>query len=343
MQFATGSALGSLLPACQRTPKEQRDRLLADLVEEQIVPDTRALLTKSKKLESSLADLVRNSGQTTLLSARAAFRATLLAWEAAACFKGGPILATGSLLRAMFWPTKTSALDALIRSRAPFDRLNELAVDQKGLFAIEHLLFPLEDRETGAEIALISADGERVRWLMCGLARLVRESAQLTCDTLGDGAALRVSLQRGEHESIKLLLNNIGSSVSSVITDPGAVLRNEIEKVPTEVRGGPSRLAFAITESRIAAAQRLYSGESDGSLASLVKRNAPEVHDQVASDFARALKQVRALPEDVAPDRAPAPARLAAAAAVHALEAVVKSDLATALGVPLLFGLPHED
>ena len=101
------------------------------------------------------------------------------------------------------------------------------------------------------------------------------------------------------------MLNNIGSSVSSVITDPGAVLRTEIESAPAEVRGGASRLAFAITEARIAAAERLYSGKSAGSLADLVKDRAPEVHAQVATDFTRALAELRALPDDVAPDLAP--------------------------------------
>jgi hypothetical protein len=162
-------------------------------------------------------------------------------------------------------------------------------------------------------------------------------------DALADGALFKASLLAGEHESVKLVLNNIGSSVSSVITDPGAVLRNEIEGGVAEVRGGASRLAFPISECRIAAAQRLYSGESAGALAALVKDSAPEVHAQVEGDFARALADLRALPENVTPALAPAAARRTAARAVHALEAVVKSDLATALGAPLLFGLPHED
>jgi predicted lipoprotein len=342
LQFATSGALAMSLAACQRTPKAQRDRVLAALVEQLIVPETEALLLKSRKLETSLSAFVRDPNQSTLFASRAAFRSALLAWEAAACFKSGPILATGSLLRVLFWPTKTLALDALVESRAALDQLSALAVDHKGLFSIEHLLFPLR-AEPSTEMRLISPAGERTRWLLCGLARLVTESARLTKETLGDGAALQASLQQGEHESIKLMLNNIGSSVSSVITDPGAVLRTEIESAPAEVRGGASRLAFAITEARIAAAQRLYSGKADGSLAELVKDSAPEVHAQVATDFTRALADLRALPDDVAPDLAPLSARRAAALAVHALEAVVKSDLATALGAPLLFGLPHED
>jgi len=342
LQFATSGALALLLPACQRSPKAQRDRVLAALVEQLIVPDTQALFAKSRKLEISLADLVRHPGQGTLLASRAAFRSAMLAWEAAACFKSGPILASGSLLRVMFWPTKTAAIDGLLQSRAALDQLSGLAVDQKGLFAIEHLLFPL-DAQAGAEMRLISPEGERTRWLLCGLSQLVTESARVTKEALGDGAALQTSLQRGEHESIKLVLNNIGSSVSSVITDPGAVLRNEIESAASAVRGGASRLSFAITETRIAAAQRLYSGGADGSLAALVKDSAPEVHAQVETDFTRALADLRALPENTGPDLAPIAARRAAALAVHALEAVVKSDLATALGAPLLFGLPHED
>jgi len=343
LQFATGLALSTLLPACQRTPKERRDQVLTTLVEQLIVPDTQALFAKSRKLETSLSELVRRPDASTLLASRAAFRSALLAWEAAACFKSGPVLSTGSLLRVMFWPTKTVALDSLVRSRAALDQLSTLAVDQKGMFAIEHLLFPAAGGPDAPEKRLISAEGERARWLVCGLSSLVTESARQTKEALGDGALFKASLLAGEHESIKLLLNNIGSSVSSVITDPGAVLRNEIESAPAEVRGGASRLAFPITESRIAAAQRLYAGESAGSLAALVRDSAPEVHAQVETDFARALVDIRALPENVPPALAPPAARRAAAQAVHALEAVVKSDLATALGAPLLFGLPHED
>jgi hypothetical protein len=343
LQFATSAALSALLPACRRTPKEERDRVLTALVEELIVPDTHALLLQSRKLEASLTELVRRPSESTLLTSRTEFRSALLAWEAAACFKSGPILSTGSLLRVLFWPTKAAALDNLIRGRFALDQLHTLAVDQKGLFAIEHLLFPQGEQREPLEIRLISAEGERVRWLLCGLASLIAESARLTQQTLGDGALFRRSLLDGDHESIKLVLNNIGSSVSSVITDPGAVLRAEIESTASDVRGGASRLAFAITESRIAAAQRLYSGESSTSLAALVREKAPDVHAQVSTDFSRALSDLRALPTNVAPDRAPASARRAAASAVHALEVVVKNDLATALGAPLLFGLPHED
>jgi predicted lipoprotein len=331
------------LPACQRTPKQQRDRVFAALVERLIVPDSHALFVNSRKLETSLTEFVRAPSDGTLRASRRAFRAALLAWEAAACFKSGPLLSTGSLLRVLFWPTKTAALDALLRSRAALDQLSALAVDQKGLFAIEHLLFPLGEDAAAAEMRLISSEGERARWLLCGLSHLVSESARLTQQALGDGTALRDSLIKGEHESIKLLLSNIGSSVSSVITDPGAVLRSEVDSSPLELRGGASLLAFAISECRIAAAQRLYSGESEHSLAALVEGSAPDVYARVASDFTRALTELRALPENVAPKLAPAAARTGAAAAVHALEAIVKSDLATALGMPLLFGLPHED
>jgi predicted lipoprotein len=343
LQFATGSALLLLLPACRRTPKEQRERVLAALVEQLIVPDTRALVVKSRKLETSLTEFVRGPSDSTLLASRAAFRSALLAWEAAACFKSGPLLSSGSLLRVLFWPTKAVALDSLVQSRAAIDQLSTLAVDQKGLFAIEHLLFPVGAEAEATQIRLVSREGERSRWLLCGLSRLVTEAAHKTSDELRDGASLQSSLLAGEHESIKLLLNNIGSSVSSVITDPGAVLRDEVASSPTELRGGPSHSAFAIASSRIAAAQRLYSGEADGSLAALVKDSAPEVHAQVETEFARALSDLRALPERVAPNLVPASARRATALAVHALEVAVKNDLANALGVPLLFGLPHDD
>jgi len=243
----------------------------------------------------------------------------------------------------MFWPTKTAALDGLVRSHAALDQLGTLAVDQKGLFAIEHLLFPAGGQLGDLQNQLISPEGERSRWLLCGLAGLVSEAARATKQALGDGREFRRSLLDGDHESIKLVLNNIGSTVSSVITDPGAVLRSEVESGPDEVRGGASQLAFAITERRIAAAQRLYAGESSACLAELVKATSPEVHTQVTTDFERALTDLRALPANMAPALAPPSARRAAASAVHALELVVKNDLATALGAPLLFGLPHED
>jgi len=332
-----------LLTACQRTPKEQRDRVLTALVEELIVPDTHALSQKSRKLETSLTEFVRQPSESTLLSSRTEFRSALLAWESAACFKSGPILSTGSLLRVMFWPTKTVALDGLIRSHAALDQLSTLPVDQKGLFAIEHLLFPDGAQAGDLQSRLISPEGERSRWLLCGLAALVSEAARATEQALGDGTEFRRSLLDGDHESIKLVLNNIGSTVSSVITDPGAVLRTEVESAPSDVRGGASGLAFAITESRITAAQRLYSGKSSACLAALVQATAPDVHMQVVTDFERALTGLRALPANVAPALAPASARRAAAGAIHTLEVVVKNDLATALGVPLLFGLPHED
>src|SRR4051812_13439789 len=175
LQLATCGALAMLLPACQRSPKEQRDQVLTALVEQLIVPDTQALLVKSRALETSLTELVRDPNHDTLLASRAAFRSALLAWEGAACFKSGPILSTGSLLRVLFWPTKTIALDRLVESRVALDRLSMLAVDQKGLYAIEYLLFPATDEPEARKAQLISPEGERARWLLCGLSSLVTE------------------------------------------------------------------------------------------------------------------------------------------------------------------------
>jgi predicted lipoprotein len=329
-------ALGVALPSlggCQRLPA--RKRVLAALVEGLAVPDTRELVRASRALETALGELLRSPTVPALSAARAGFRASLLAWQRAACFKNGPIVETRALLRALFWPCKTAALDALLESSRL--SLAELTVNQKGLFAIEHLLFAGGSDARAVELLLTSGAGERRRSVLFGLSHQVTECAEATQSALGDGRSFARTFAAREQESLNLLVNQMVASVESVVAERGAILRSEAPPPKNQLQGGPSESAVAIANVRISGAHRLYSAGSSDSLAGLVSAVSPPIHAQVELAFARAEAALGVLSELATLERPPTLALRAAATAARELERVLKVDLANALGVSLIF------
>ena len=137
--FIHGGLLGvaaSVHLGCGR--RNAKAEVLRALVEQVVVPNTVAVADSSRRLDVQIAHLGAAPTVTTLRAAREQWQRALSSWKRADAFRNGPIMDTNSLLRAMFWPVRTSAIEELLHGSQAIDvaSIDVMGVDRRGLFAL---------------------------------------------------------------------------------------------------------------------------------------------------------------------------------------------------------------
>jgi uncharacterized protein len=328
--------------ACERRPPT-REEALRELVLEVVVPDTAEVDASSVALLRDLRSFEATPAPSALVAARASFRRALLAWKRAACFGVGPLVETSALVRAAFWPVRTVALEETLAKASLLDErfVAELGVDLKGLYALEHLLFPTDP----ASLEGVSA--ARRRRLMTLVAQGVREHAGRVKRALGDGEDFTRRFVEAGQASLSQLVERLIVVVEHVAAHRLALVADLEQSAMLKaafVEGAPSGTSQEIALTELVAAERLYRGATGRGLEALVSTTAPAVRDRVDERFTRALATLRAVgaPLEVAAG-SKRDALSAAAAAAKALELALKVDLTAALGVTITFAATDGD
>ena len=331
----------SAASACRRA--RTREEVLAGLVRDIVVHDTEALATASRKFEQSLTEFVAAPTTATLGLTRTAFRAALVAWKRAQCFRNGPIVESDALLRASFWPARPSAIENLLRESTPLDErgVRRLGVDVKGLYALEYLLFPLEQDDATTTETFRGEAGARRRQLSLELSRSVNAYANHARGLLGDGAAFAERFALGGQKSLSNLVAQLIVNVETVAANRlelvAGLARSRLLK-PGEVEGWPSGSSQALVATQLEASEKFFLGGSSGGVTELVRAVAPEIDQSVRAAFARARQRVDALQQPLERVVLSDPAAIdQAAAAAKRLELALKVDTTNALGITLTF------
>ncbi|HKQ69519.1 MAG TPA: imelysin family protein [Polyangiaceae bacterium] len=340
------SFLQALLPcavaSCRRpaTP----EAVLAAIVQDLMVSDVEALVATSRRLEASTGDLARAPSEQNLSDVRARWREATMAWKRASCLRHGPLVETSALLRALYWPPRKGATFGIAAAKLDLHGVDELGVDQKGLFAIERLVFA---RAAGAPASASSPDGDRARQLTAALASNVTRCAENAARSLGDGTAYAATFAARGQESTSLLVNQMVDIVEAASGHLARVAGSHTAQ-GRDVEGVLSRTELEIPLWLLSGTERVYLGGRRGGLGALVKLGAPAIDEHVRAAFAKALATVRAIaeaPRTSRPDADPSDEEGLgrAARAVKELEVTAKTDLASALGVTLTFAGPDAD
>jgi predicted lipoprotein len=317
--------------------------VLKALVHEVVVPDTAAVVTSSNELSSAVNAFADSPSLEALTLARTAFTTALLAWKQAQCFRNGPMVETNAFVRTLFWPPRPEAIEAAASGTALLDDafVGNIGVDARGVYALEYLLFPLEQRDEQALASLAENAGKRRRELARGLAASIAKYAGNAGKALGDGNAYAARFAEDAQIHLSTLVNQMIGTVETLAARRlEHVLRLEKNRrlVPHEVEGWPSRTSHRIALAQLTGNERLYRGGKSGGLAALALATAPAIGARVSERYADALRAVRALPGPLEVVVKQDQARLAAAAAAtKALELALKVDLASALGVTITF------
>jgi predicted lipoprotein len=335
-----------LASACsERAPT--RALVLHNIVETSVVPDARALLTSHEALRASVADLERTPDLAQLQRLRQAWKRAVCAWQRVQTLQLGPAASAHAVMRSMFWPTRISALEALLDDDTPVsdDSIEALGVDVRGMFALEWLLFGPHSSRLYAQ----TPEGRRARDLASALTHNSQLYVEAATTQLGTGSALQESLARDELLSVSRLVQLSAAQVEQLASDRvGAVLEQRGgtgELDLRELRGGLSGVASELVETELATLQRMYNGShEEPGLSALVRTSAPAIdehmHALLQTANARVAELEASLDVVAVRDR---PRVVAAHAALKELERALKSELPSALGLTLTFDASDGD
>jgi predicted lipoprotein len=271
----------------------------------------------------------------------------MLAWKRAYGFRNGPIVEQNALLRAAFWPPRPLAIQAALAGDKAIDDgfVEELGADSKGLFALEHVLFPVD----GNDAATLARWRESKRPLQFAdaVGRSVAAYADAVSRVLGDGDAYAATFAQGGQQSVNRLVNQMADTLeSNVLGRLTRVLDGERNHQlgPSEVEGWPSATSHEIVLAHLVASRRFYRDADGPRLGDLVKAVAPSIDDRLIGSWAKAIELVRAFgaPLERAVKSNPS-GFVEACQAAKDLEIAVKTGMASSLGVTLTFSAGDGD
>ncbi|HKU45145.1 MAG TPA: imelysin family protein [Polyangiales bacterium] len=307
-----------------------------------LVPDARAIGAATTALETRLQQLSAAQVDAGLEAARQAWRSAALAWQRSFAFPHGPYVETRALLRAAYWPVRPDAVEQLLRGSEPIDpaRVAQLGVNVKGLYAIESLLF---ENDASGTAWLLGPLRARAIALLQACAADVRSYAEHANAALGDGSKFARELAGTGQAGIDRLLNGLLETVETAVIRIERVLvmtspTGRGGRAPYVPQGGPSGTSTRLLQTWLEVCERVYGPAAKPSLGSLVAAVAPAIHQHATSSFAAARAALESLGQPIeSAVQSARPQLTAAQDSLRQLEVVLRSELASALGVTITF------
>ncbi|HKP61461.1 MAG TPA: imelysin family protein [Polyangiales bacterium] len=330
-----GLSLAAVSGGCRR--ESARELALRGAVERVTIPDTYAITLGSRELHEALEHLQAGG---SLEGVRAAWRRAAVDWQRGFAFQHGPVFDTKALLHASFWPVRTQAIATILSASDPIDaqRVAQLGVNAKGIFAIEHLLF--EEESPGVPWALGSMR-DRALVLMRAFAADVRTQAEQASGALGNGRKFMDDFARGGQQNLNRVVNELTRTVEHAVIRIDRVLATSTWRGFSlrDVQGGPSGTSTELLAVSLSVCARVYGVAPKRSLAGLVQAVSPAIHAHAMTAFGAARSAVQGLGQPYERLVQSNPAQLTAAKdALRQLEVVLRSEVASALGVTITFG-----
>jgi predicted lipoprotein len=296
----------------------------------------RDLRVTTNALHSSVLALAAAPAASKQRAAQRAFRDALLAWKCATAFRSGPFASSGAFQGAAFWPARAAAIEAVLTFEEPVDerRIEALAADARGLFALERLLF--DSALAGDLTSVHGAAAARARAYARELSANVRGYSERIARLLGDGHAYAIAFAQNGQASIELLVAQSIDTLELVRGKLTRVTRAAARHEPraAAVEGYYSGTSLAIACALVAGTKQLYIGGSGGGLADLVAVTSRPIDRHVRALFDDAEADLRALqtPLELAVDERPA-AFATATRSMQSLSHILKVEMASALEV----------
>jgi predicted lipoprotein len=333
------AATSAALSAC-RSPAS-KESVLQALVSDVMLPASKAVESSSAALEKAALTLAADPSATSLALCQKSWCSALLSWKRLYCFRQGPFVETGALYRSSFWPVRFKSLDAAFAGSQPIDdaAIDALGVDQKGLYALEALLF---GSDTGGEVLPLfsGASGARRREFLLVSSRNVSSLARLGSTGLGDGKRFAASFAGAGQDSLNQVVNQMVETVEVTYQHLTRVLGLAESGMlrGSEVEGSPSGQSHEIARALLDETGGLYAREGQLRISDLVRAKSSKLDDHVRSALTKLQGATATLDQPLEQLVRTNRARLESIAkATKALELVFKVELASALGVTVTF------
>ena len=321
-----------------------KETMLRDTAENVLQPAYADLDLKCRELADAVEHFVKSPETNAFERARTAWRG---AARSAACLRSwqkGPVADRDAVAVFYYWQTLPARMNAVLESAQPIDqkRVDELGSTAKGLFAVQYLLF--DPAASAAPMSqFLGGEGARRRDFVLALARDVQAKAtQVAADWKATGAETATAqFAKAGQEGVNTLVNQLIPCVE-LITERQLrfvlSLPHPISRQLDRIERGRSGTSLEGTLAALEGAHRLYRGGDGLGLDDAVKRINPSLEKRVDEHFEAAIGAVRALAMPLETAATQNRAGLQAACdKTHALELLLKVDVASALGVTLTF------
>ena len=359
---APQTGVQSLAPAstADSSVSALREDALTGLTANVIVPRFRQAASEMESLYQSLTALCAAPSTGNLQQARTQWRAARAQWLRSQAFWFGPVMDRRSRSLVDWSPVDPSRIEEALTQRdsvSAFDVREFLSAAQRGMGAIEYLIFPHGDAfPSDADIleALSPPDGIRCQYLTALGEVVAAEMDGVLADWSGnnpegksyaayfDGTATISLVNKGAVDELVRASVFLSRSVTDM--QLGAVLGVDgAPGDPSAIPGGAGYDAIAGWRNQIMGMEDVYLGRgpeaSDGmGLSAVVRGLSPEADTRVRNAFTEAVTALDALREPLADTIAndPAPAR-AAHARLQELRLALNTEVVSLLGVSVGF------
>ncbi len=328
-----------------------RDALLRDVVRNVIASDYQELAGKCRALTASAEQLVQVPAPESLEKIRQAWVAAVLASRRVQWLQTGPIADREYLSTFYYSKLLPVRIEGVLNSPRPIDDayIAELGAAAKGLFTLEYLLFepraesPAKDAKNSSPDSktFFGTNVQRRCQFVLALAGDVQKKAEKVAQdwagaTPGDPAARFVE---GGQQTLNTLVNQMAKIVEDlaenhlnfVLQLPAPIMR-QLDRI----EGARSRTSLSQLAAILRGVHQLYRGGEGLGIDDSLRELNRAVEARVEQQFQKALSALEAIElplEEAVTDRKESVQR--AYQAVHDLEILFKTDLASALGVTI--------
>ena len=342
--------LAVLTLACGPSATDEAD-VLVSLTDKTIIPGYQAVATEAAGLEAALEGLCSMPSEQALSEARQSWRDLREPWMRSRAVHFGPVMDRRSMRLVDWFPADPDAIEALMEGSPTItmDQVqNNLASTQRGLGAIEHLLFSDDALERMAQ------DGSPRCDYLTALGRVVsmETEAVLAAWTTGSsGQPAYGDFLTGRSDASLLS----GQAVAEVVRTQVFLLRAIVDMRlasalgileegsgpdPSAIPGGAGYNGLADLRQEILGMRDVYLGpdQDDLGISALVRDLSEDTDDRVRSLFDYALERIEAIegPLKVAVLERRRGVELAYIALAD-LQAVLNTEVVSLLGVSVDF------
>ncbi len=299
-RLATLAALALLLASCAAGPS--RADVVADLTDGVIAPSYERAAAAMAALNNATEDLCAAPGTESLAEAQRAWRRARTAWKSTAATWFGPVMERRSESFVDWFPIDQERIErtaAREQSVSPRDIRQTLAATQRGLGAIEHLLFA-----DGAYEALQRQAGR------CAYAAALADVAATEVrQTSEDWERSYANIFKGEAalgidptEAVAMLVRTqvfLLREVTQIQLGP-ALGANGIEQDPSAAPAGPALHWAEDLRAQIEGMEDVYSGSGGLGVGDLVAVLSEEADQRMLDSLAAVLAAIGELPKPLA-------------------------------------------
>ncbi|MCA9664958.1 MAG: imelysin family protein [Myxococcales bacterium] len=292
-------ALVLLASACSSSGPgfEQRRLVLAQLVDEVVLPGLDAFVDKADALKTAVSALCASVSQTTLYAAQQAWLDARLAYKHTQAYGFGPADDDGISVDVDFWPARPDTVEKAIAETTSLDdaAIDKLGVSSKGLPALEVLLFG-DIGGDDAAVLVAQADSKRCGYTEALGKALARAAGKLRsawrdsfADELrqaGSATSTRYSVGRRAYDD---WINHLIASVELIVSKKiGVPLGKSAGFVQAELVESP-RAESSIADARgtLEGISKSYGAGAKGpdTLQALVAQLRPAVASDVRTQI----------------------------------------------------------